>query len=69
MVDLSEMIFMGIWAIFFMDILAIFVVKLKLVRATIEPQIVGRWTLYTKPWGQSSDSQVLIWFTNLSSTI
>ncbi len=46
MVDLSEMILMGIWATFFMDIFAVFVFKAKIVRATIEPQIVGRWTLY-----------------------
>jgi hypothetical protein len=46
MVDLSEMILMGIWATFFMDFLAVFVVKLKIVRATIGPQIVGRWALY-----------------------
>jgi hypothetical protein len=45
MFDLSEMILMGIWATFFMDILAVIVVKSKIVRATIEPQIVGRWAL------------------------
>ena len=37
---------MGIFATFFMDFLAGFVVKSKIVRATIEPQIVGRWALY-----------------------
>jgi hypothetical protein len=47
MVHLSEMILMGIWATFFMDFMAGFVVKLKIVRATIEPQILGRWALYT----------------------
>jgi hypothetical protein len=46
MIDILEMILMGIWATFFMDILAVVVVKLKIVRATIEPQIVGRWALY-----------------------
>jgi len=46
MVDLAEMILMGVWATFYMDFLARFVVKLKIVRATIGPEIVGRWTLY-----------------------
>ena len=46
MVDLLEMILMGIFATFFMDFLPYFLVKSKIVRATIEPQIVGRWVLY-----------------------
>jgi hypothetical protein len=46
MVNLSEMILMGIFATFFMDILAGFLVKFKIVRATIEPHIPGRWALY-----------------------
>ena len=46
MINLSEMILMGIFATFFMDFLAKFLVKSKIVRATIEPQIPGRWALY-----------------------
>jgi hypothetical protein len=46
MVDLSEMILMGILATFYMDFLAAFLVKSKIVRATMEPQIPGRWALY-----------------------
>ena len=46
MVDLSEMILMGIFATFFMDFLAILVVKSKIVRPAIEPHIPGRWVLY-----------------------
>jgi len=46
MINLSEMILMGIFATFFMDLLAKFLVKSKIVRATIEPYIPGRWILY-----------------------
>jgi len=46
MVNLSEMILMGIFATFFMDILAKFLVKSKIVRPAIEPHIPGRWVLY-----------------------
>ena len=46
MVDLSEMILMGIFATFFMDFLAKFLVKSKIVRPAIESHIPGRWTLY-----------------------
>ena len=46
MVDLSEMILMGIFATFFMDFLAKFLVKSKIVRPAIEPHIPGRWALY-----------------------
>ena len=46
MISLLEAILMGIWATFFMDILAIVFGKLKIIRPTIEPQIVGRWALY-----------------------
>ena len=46
MVNLWEMILMGIFATYFMDILAKYLVKLKIVRASIEPHIPGRWVLY-----------------------
>ena len=46
MVDLLEMILMGMFATFFMDFLSYFLVKSKIVCATIELQIVGRWVLY-----------------------
>jgi len=46
MVNLWEMIFMGIFATYFMDILAKYLVKSKIVRAAIEPHIPGRWVLY-----------------------
>ena len=46
MVNLSEMILMGIFATLFMDLLAKSLVKSKILRGTIEPHIIGRWTLY-----------------------
>ncbi len=46
MVNLLEMILMGIFATFVMDLFAKFLVKSKIVRATIEPHIPGRWILY-----------------------
>jgi len=46
MVNLLEMILMGIFATFIMDLLAKFLVKSKIVRAAIEPHIPGRWVLY-----------------------
>ena len=46
MVNLWEMILMGIFATYFMDILAKYLVKFKIVRAAIEPHIPGRWVLY-----------------------
>ncbi len=41
-----EMILMGIFATFFMDFLAVFLVKRKLIHSFIEPEAVGRWFLY-----------------------
>ena len=41
-----EMILMGIWATFFMDFLASFLVKRKLIYSFIEPEAIGRWFLY-----------------------
>jgi len=38
---------MGIFATFFMDFLAVFLVKRKLIHSFIEPEAVGRWFLYT----------------------
>jgi hypothetical protein len=46
MINLPEMILMGIFATFIMDLFAKFLVKSKIVRATIEPHIPGRWVLY-----------------------
>jgi hypothetical protein len=46
MINIVEMILMGIWATLFMDILAIIFGKLKIIHPTIEPQFVGRWALY-----------------------
>ncbi|MCP4581103.1 MAG: DUF2938 domain-containing protein [candidate division Zixibacteria bacterium] len=46
MVNLLEMILMGIFATFIMDLLAKFLVKSKIVRPRIEPHIPGRWVLY-----------------------
>jgi hypothetical protein len=36
MINIAEMILMGIWATLFMDILAIIFGKLKIIRPTIE---------------------------------
>lgn len=47
MVYLVEMILMGVWATLVMDILAIILGKSKIIHPKIEPQIVGRWALYT----------------------
>ena len=41
-----EMILMGILATFFMDFLAGFLVKRKLIHSFIAPEAVGRWFLY-----------------------
>ena len=46
MVNLLEMIVMGILATLIMDLFAKFIVKSKIVRAPIEPHIPGRWVLY-----------------------
>ena len=46
MINIVEMILMGILATFFMDFLAAFLVKSRIVRAAMEPQIPGRWALY-----------------------
>ncbi len=41
-----EMILMGTFATYFMDLLADFLVKRKLIHSLIKPEAVGRWTLY-----------------------
>jgi len=46
MIDLVEMILMGIWATLFMDIFANIFSKIKIIHPTIEPRVVGRWALY-----------------------
>ena len=46
MIYLSEMILMGIFATFIMDILAKFLVKLKIAHPVIESHIPGRWILH-----------------------
>ncbi|MCP4634744.1 MAG: DUF2938 domain-containing protein, partial [candidate division Zixibacteria bacterium] len=46
MISFVEMILMGVLATFFMDLLSILLGKSKIIHQLIEPQIVGRWTLY-----------------------
>jgi hypothetical protein len=46
MINIAEMILMGMWATIIMDILAIVFGKLKIIHPPIGPQIVGRWALY-----------------------
>ena len=43
---LAEMLLMGIFATYFMDILAGFLVKRKLIHSFIKSEAVGRWFLY-----------------------
>lgn len=46
MINFVEMILMGIVATLFMDLLSILLGKAKIIHQLIEPQAVGRWTLY-----------------------
>ncbi len=46
MINIIEMILMGILATIVMDLLAILFSKLKIIHPPIGPQVVGRWTLY-----------------------
>ncbi len=46
MIKLVETALMGTFATFIMDYLTKFLVKSKIVRPTLEPQIPGRWILY-----------------------
>ena len=47
MINFVEMILMGVLATLFMDLLSILLGKSKIIHQLIEPQVVGRWTLYT----------------------
>lgn len=46
MISLFEILLMGIFATFFMNVTARLLIKSGIVKPTIEPQIVGRWALY-----------------------
>ncbi len=46
MINIVEMILMGVLATLIMDVLAITLGKLKIIRQLIKPQAIGRWTLY-----------------------
>ncbi len=46
MINFVEMILMGVLATLFMDLLSILLGKSKIIHQLIEPQVVGRWTLY-----------------------
>lgn len=47
MINLVEMILMGIWATLVMDVLSIILAKMKIIHPLIGPEVVGRWALYT----------------------
>ena len=46
MTNLLEMILMGVLATLVMDLLAIFLAKIKIIHPPIGSEVVGRWTLY-----------------------
>ncbi len=46
MINIVEMILMGVFATLVMDIMAITFAKLKITHPKIGPEAVGRWTLY-----------------------
>ncbi len=46
MVNISEMILMGVVATLFMDFFAKFLGELKVINQHIRPEAVGRWILY-----------------------
>ncbi|UCE65832.1 MAG: DUF2938 family protein [Candidatus Zixiibacteriota bacterium] len=46
MINLVEMILMGVLATLFMDLLSVLLGKLKIIHQLIEPHVVGRWALY-----------------------
>ena len=46
MINLVEMILMGVLATLFMDLLSILLGKSKIIHQLIKPEAVGRWTLY-----------------------
>jgi len=45
-INFVEMILMGVLATLFMDLSSILLGKSKIIHQLIEPQVVGRWTLY-----------------------
>ena len=45
MIIIFEMILMGVFATYFMDLTGIFLVKRKIIYSFIEPEAVGRWFL------------------------
>jgi len=46
MINILEMVLMGVLATFIMDILAVAFSKLKIIKPLIGPEVVGRWFLY-----------------------
>jgi hypothetical protein len=46
MINVVEIVLMGILATLFMDLSGIFLAKLKVIRPKIGPEVVGRWFLY-----------------------
>ncbi|MCP4599907.1 MAG: DUF2938 domain-containing protein [Proteobacteria bacterium] len=46
MINIIEMILMGVFATFVMDLFAVFLGKLKIINQQLEPEVVGRWSLY-----------------------
>ena len=46
MINIVEMILMGVVATLIMDLLAIPLAKMKVIHPLIKPEIVGRWALY-----------------------
>jgi hypothetical protein len=46
MIKFVEMVFMGVVATLFMDLLAVRLTKMKIIRPPIRPEAVGRWILY-----------------------
>ncbi|UCE25589.1 MAG: DUF2938 family protein [Candidatus Zixiibacteriota bacterium] len=47
MINLLEMILMGVVATLIMDILAILLTKMRIIRPPVGAEVVGRWALYT----------------------
>ncbi|UCE25471.1 MAG: DUF2938 family protein, partial [Candidatus Zixiibacteriota bacterium] len=47
MINLLEMVLMGVVATLFMDLLAILLAKMKIIRPSVGAEVVGRWALYT----------------------
>lgn len=47
MINILEMILMGVVATLVMDLMAICLAKMKVIRPPVGPEAVGRWALYT----------------------